>query len=253
MEFNIDVPDEIKPKIMQKLIQNGILKTIKRKVKMGMMIAVQEIRENNESESILERKIFKNASPYELKALQSVFNFLATYNLNYTLSTLLEESAVRRSSSDTTNVLDLIDNEINHPENPTNNYIIDEDNRYLEENIPPLKEDRSKPSKFQENKAILKKPNNYYYPNETVIDFHSGINDSNNKNDSNQNPANSNNDNNYMSNSSSENNNYNYPVLNNKPGLINESNSQPNLELQGFKITRRTFERNPFIISVINL
>ena len=43
----IDVTDKIKPKIMQKITQNGTLKSIKRKVKIGMMIAVEEIK--NES------------------------------------------------------------------------------------------------------------------------------------------------------------------------------------------------------------
>lgn len=118
MEFEIEIPEEIKPNIIERLNQNGSLKSLNRKVKMGMMIAIQEIRENRQSQSYLTKKPFENSSPYEMKALQSVFDFLSTHNLFYTLATLFEESAIRKSGEKNVDVIDLIDHHINHPENP---------------------------------------------------------------------------------------------------------------------------------------
>ena len=81
MEFEIDIPEEIKPNLIERLNQNGALKSVNRKVKMGMMVAIQEIRENRQSQSYLTKKPFENSSPYEMKALQSVFDFLSTHDL----------------------------------------------------------------------------------------------------------------------------------------------------------------------------
>lgn len=273
MEFQIDVPDEIKPKIMQKITQNGTLKSIKRKVKIGMMIAVEEIKNESESESYLERKIFKNASPYELKALQSIFNFLSTNKMNYTLSTLLEESAVRRNNTDTLSVIDVIDDQINHPEFPVNDYFQDEDTRYYEEfpKNQSKNEHKSNSNVFKNNYSIeinekfdiygnsqknniISPNNNFKLPNE-VNKLDSEL-VSKSKSNSNHFFNVSSNEN-HFSNENSINSNYepnfNYQNSNIIQSVSEESNLSSNRDLQGFKISRRTFERNQFVISVVNL
>lgn len=134
MEIPIEAPHEIKKKIAKRLQKNGALKRIERKIKLGMMVAVEEIREDPQQKGNLERKRFKDASPHELKSLQAVYNFLSERNMTYTLSTLLEESCVRRSPTDTTDILDLVSSDVedNIEENSQSDQFSDEEN---DENI----------------------------------------------------------------------------------------------------------------------
>jgi hypothetical protein len=80
---------------------------MERKIKLGMMVAVEELREDPNSPGYLERGKFKNAAPYELRALQAVYAFLSERKLTYTMSALIEESAVPRSQSESEDVLEL--------------------------------------------------------------------------------------------------------------------------------------------------
>lgn len=115
IDVPIEAPLEIKKKIAKRLQKNKVLKRIERKIKLGMMVAIEEIQENPKDEGHLERKPFKNAKIYEQKALQAVFNYLYDHNMTYTLSALLEESCGRRSQSDTTNILDYIERDNQQP------------------------------------------------------------------------------------------------------------------------------------------
>ncbi|OHT03697.1 hypothetical protein TRFO_28831 [Tritrichomonas foetus] len=108
LDVPIEAPIEIKKKIAKKLQRSGVLKRIERKIKLGMMVAIEEIQEDPKAKGNLERKPFKNADGYENKALQAVFNYLYEHNMTYTLSALLEESSSRRNPSDTTNILDYV-------------------------------------------------------------------------------------------------------------------------------------------------
>lgn len=109
MEVPIEAPREIKRAIAKHLQKSGALKRIERKIKLGMMVAVEEIREDPKSPGNLERRKFKDASVHESKALQAIYNYLSERNMSYTLSCLLEESSVRRNPSDTTDILDFLE------------------------------------------------------------------------------------------------------------------------------------------------
>lgn len=111
MEVPIEAPREIKKAIAKRLQKSGALKRIERKIKLGMMVAVEEIREDPKAPGNLERRKFKDASVHESKALQAIYNFLSERNMSYTLSCLLEESTVRRNTSDVTDILDYIDSD----------------------------------------------------------------------------------------------------------------------------------------------
>lgn len=111
MEVPIEAPREIKKAIAKRLQKTGVLKRVERKIKLGMLVAVEELREDPKAPGNLERKKFKDASVHETKALQAIYNFLAERNMTYTLSCLLEESAIRRNQADTTDLLELIEDE----------------------------------------------------------------------------------------------------------------------------------------------
>ena len=112
MEVPIEAPREIKKAIAKRLQKTGVLKRIERKIKLGMLVAVEEIREDPKAPGNLERKKFKDASPHETKALQAIYNFLAERNMTYTLSCLLEESSIRRHQADTTDILELLEDDV---------------------------------------------------------------------------------------------------------------------------------------------
>jgi hypothetical protein len=108
MEVPIEAPLAIKKGIAKRLQRSGALKRVEHKIKLGMMVAVEELREDPNAPGHLERHRFKNASPYELKALQCVYNFLSQHNLTYTLSALIEESAVPRVQSESADIISLV-------------------------------------------------------------------------------------------------------------------------------------------------
>ena len=108
MQVPIEAPKEIKRQIAKKLQKNGSLKRIETKIKLGMMVSVEEIKEN-EKKSHLERLPFKkNNSKVELNALQTVYNYLSSKNLTYTLSTLLEETSIEKSSNNKFNIFNYL-------------------------------------------------------------------------------------------------------------------------------------------------
>jgi hypothetical protein len=108
VEIAIEAPIEIKKPIARKLQKSGALKKIERKIKLGMMVAIEELREDPGAPGNLERRKFKKASPYELRALQVVYNFLAERGLTYTLSAVLEESCEKRNQGEVADIRDLL-------------------------------------------------------------------------------------------------------------------------------------------------
>jgi hypothetical protein len=108
MEIPIEAPVNVKRDIARKLQRSGALRRIETKIKLGMMVAVEEIREPPKDKSALERHRFKDASPLELSGLQSIYSFLAERGLTYTLSALSEESCVRRTNSERLALVDLV-------------------------------------------------------------------------------------------------------------------------------------------------
>ena len=109
MQVPIEAPLEIKKKIARRLQKSGALKKIERKIKLGMMVAVEEIKSDPKEPTHLERHRFKDASINEIKALQCIYAYLAENNMTYTLSTLLEESCVERQTSSNYDLLEVLE------------------------------------------------------------------------------------------------------------------------------------------------
>ncbi|EAY17492.1 hypothetical protein TVAG_494340 [Trichomonas vaginalis G3] len=109
MNVPIEAPIEIKKKIAKKLQKSGALKRIERKIKLGMMVAVEEIKSEPTEKTHLERLPFKDATINEIKGLQAIYSYLAKRNMTYTLSTLLEESCVKRQTNTNYDLLEVIE------------------------------------------------------------------------------------------------------------------------------------------------
>jgi hypothetical protein len=108
MEVPIEAPIHVKKDIARKLQKSGVLRRIEMKIKLGMLVAVEEIREDPKQPGVLERHKFKDVSTHELRGLQIIYSFLAERGLTYTLSALLEESCVQRSASERTHLVSLV-------------------------------------------------------------------------------------------------------------------------------------------------
>jgi hypothetical protein len=108
MEIPIEAPVHVKKDIARKLQKSGVLRRIEMKIKLGMLVAVEEIREDPKQPGVLERHRFKDAATNELRGLQLIYNFLAERGLTYTLSAMLEESCVQRSVSERTELVSLV-------------------------------------------------------------------------------------------------------------------------------------------------
>lgn len=108
MELHIDAPREVRAGIAERLRQHKTLEAIERRVRAGMLVAMDEIREQITGVSAIESGKFKGSSAREIRGLQLIYNFLADRGMTYTLSCLLEESTVRRSRADTDDISDLI-------------------------------------------------------------------------------------------------------------------------------------------------
>jgi hypothetical protein len=108
MEITINAPLHIKKAIARKIQRSGTLQRIERKIKLGIMIAVEELRENPRQPSTLECHRFRTASPHENRGLQLVYDFLSERGLTYTLSVLLEESCVSRNSPENLSLISFL-------------------------------------------------------------------------------------------------------------------------------------------------
>ncbi|KAK8870267.1 hypothetical protein M9Y10_008145 [Tritrichomonas musculus] len=100
-----EVPQEIKEKVATKLRNSGALKQISRKIKVGMTAAIHELR-NPEAKSSLELQIISPESVEERAGLQSVYQYLEEKGLDYTLSTLQEETGIPKQNN--SNVIDIL-------------------------------------------------------------------------------------------------------------------------------------------------
>jgi hypothetical protein len=108
MELPLDAPVALKRGITRHLKRNGALRRIEIKVKLGMRVAVEEIRTDPNAVGALERHRFQHSSPHELHALQVIYAFLSERSLTYTLSALEEESCVGRESAEAMALTDLV-------------------------------------------------------------------------------------------------------------------------------------------------
>lgn len=99
MEFeDFKVPEELKEKVALKLRNSGALKQISRRIKIGMTAAIHELR-SPEAKSSLELQIIHSDSIEEQAALQSIYQYLEEKGLDYTLSTLQEETGIKKQKN----------------------------------------------------------------------------------------------------------------------------------------------------------
>ena len=109
MDFeNFEVPQEIKEKVAQRLKNSGSLKKISQKIKIGMTAAIHELRNPN-SKSSLELQIIGPEKVEEREALQSIYQYLQEKGLDYTLSTLEQETGIQKVDSNTYDLVQLIE------------------------------------------------------------------------------------------------------------------------------------------------
>lgn len=101
-----EVPQEIKEKVATRLRNSGALKQISRKIKVGMTAAIHELR-NPEAKSSLELQIISPENAEERAGLQSIYQFLEEKGLDYTLSTLQEETGIPKQNNNN-NVIDIL-------------------------------------------------------------------------------------------------------------------------------------------------
>ena len=103
--------DELDDFLIKKLWDSGSLNKIESKIKRGMYIAIQELKENLNSESGLLYEPFFDIDKEELIAIDIILNYLKKNNLNSTLLTFLEESNINNNNNNNNiNILNLIKN-----------------------------------------------------------------------------------------------------------------------------------------------
>jgi hypothetical protein len=90
-----DVPTEIKDEVADRLKRKGALRAISREVKVAMTAAISELRGlHPDAKSVLEFHALEGATPSELAALQTIYGYLESAGLTYTLGCLAEETGV---------------------------------------------------------------------------------------------------------------------------------------------------------------
>jgi hypothetical protein len=96
----VQVPEELRKQVSQRLRSTGVLKKITHSVKVGLTAAIGEIKglrpdaKVPDVKSVLDHDGLRTVDPTEKLALQAVYQFLREHGLSYTLETLVEESTV---------------------------------------------------------------------------------------------------------------------------------------------------------------
>jgi hypothetical protein len=94
---SFEVPEDIKNEVAERLKRKGTLRAISREVKVAMTAAISELRGlHPDSKSVLEYHALEGANPHEIAALQTIYAFLESRGLTYTLGCLAEETGVER-------------------------------------------------------------------------------------------------------------------------------------------------------------
>jgi hypothetical protein len=94
MDELVDVPQELKDAVRQRF-KTGSAPKLAQKIKVGMAAAIHELRDHK-SVSSLEYHPFEGAESEEIDALQSIYQYLDSKGLAWTLACLLQESAIDR-------------------------------------------------------------------------------------------------------------------------------------------------------------
>jgi hypothetical protein len=86
-------PEDLKPRVRERLTLNGVIKKVDRKIKQAMCTAIGALRGQEIDEQYLSALGFK-ATGTELTSLHAVFDYLQSVGLTWTLACLEQESHV---------------------------------------------------------------------------------------------------------------------------------------------------------------
>jgi hypothetical protein len=97
----VEIPEELKDQVSQRLKATGALRKLTREVKVAMTAAIAELkgirassRDSDPGKSVLTHDGLNGSDELEKRALQAVYSFLRAHGMTYTLETLQEESAI---------------------------------------------------------------------------------------------------------------------------------------------------------------
>jgi hypothetical protein len=93
------VPDELKDKVHDKLVNSKALDRIDQRIKEGMCAAIEVLRGDKSTKRIFESLGFKKGE-VELQALQAIYKYLANVGLTWTLETISQETSVKPDTAD---------------------------------------------------------------------------------------------------------------------------------------------------------
>jgi hypothetical protein len=101
-------PQELKTIVWQRLLDDGTLKRLNKKIKIALTSAVGEMRGTRDTQSVLDNR-FKPKHKTELNALQTIYQYLEEHDLTCSLQCLIDETQVKKESDafDLIQVLDL--------------------------------------------------------------------------------------------------------------------------------------------------
>ena len=90
MSTEVEIPQEVREQINQKLHEYGVIEEIEGQVKEAMKTARNEIKEKKEESELLQFPL-KKTDELEHEAFNAVIKYLESRGLKFTLSTLMEE------------------------------------------------------------------------------------------------------------------------------------------------------------------
>jgi hypothetical protein len=92
-----NLTEDLKERVHDKLVKSKAMDHIDHRIKQGMCAAIESLRGDKEPKAIFTRLGFKKKR-VELIALQSIYQFLASVGLNWTLETLTQDTSVKPQS-----------------------------------------------------------------------------------------------------------------------------------------------------------
>jgi hypothetical protein len=93
--FDTPGPKELKGVVWARLLNDGTLKSLNRKIKIALTSAVAEMRGTKETQSVLDSR-FKPKYGIELTALQTIYQYLEEHDLTWSLECLLDEAQIKK-------------------------------------------------------------------------------------------------------------------------------------------------------------
>jgi hypothetical protein len=138
-----EVPDSLKEKLHDKLVQSSALDRIDHRIKQGMCAAIEKLRGDNTAKLIF-NDIGFDKPDNEIHTLQVVFDYLKSVGLTWTLETLTQETNVKAESKGTgSSLIDLLQYPDGKPAEPSEDgeedvhEVIQDEEEEEEEEEPP--------------------------------------------------------------------------------------------------------------------